>query len=117
MDTRKKTNQDEIDELLSQAPNAEVRKAQMAVDLGLFGFAYGRDAMAEVYQRASEWMDRDEADPFHIVRKAIDREWMNREKATEPCPECGYEECRCAVEPDWETIAEDRAERMEARYE
>lgn len=60
MTTRTKTNQDEIDALLAKIPDPDTRKAQVAVDLGLFGFAYGRDALDEVYRRASEWMDREE---------------------------------------------------------
>jgi len=55
-------SQDEIDALLAKIPDPDTRKAQVAVDLGLFGFAYGRDALDEVYRRASAWMDREEAE-------------------------------------------------------
>lgn len=53
---------DEIDALIGRTvPDAETRKAQMSVDLGLFGFAFGRDALDEAYRNASAWMERDQA--------------------------------------------------------
>lgn len=59
---RFQSHADEIDALIGRTvPDAETRKAQMSVDLGLFGFAWGRDALDEVYRRARAWMDRDEA--------------------------------------------------------
>ena len=67
MTTRTRTNQDEIDALLAKIPDPDTRKAQMTVDLGLFGFAYGRDALDEVYQRAVAWMDREEAEIHESV--------------------------------------------------
>lgn len=56
-----RSHPDEIDALLGKPIEPEQRKASMAVDLGLFGFAWGRDALDEVYRRASEWMDREGA--------------------------------------------------------
>lgn len=60
MTTRTKTNQDEIDALLAKIPDPDTRKAQMSVDLGLFGFAYGRDALDEAFIYANQWMTREE---------------------------------------------------------
>lgn len=59
---RFRSHADEIDALIGRTvPDAETRKAQMSVDLGLFGFAFGRDALDEVYRNASAWMEREQA--------------------------------------------------------
>lgn len=59
---RFRSHADEIDALIGRTvPDAETRKAQMSVDLGLFGFAFGRDALDEVYRNASAWMEHDQA--------------------------------------------------------
>lgn len=59
---RFRSHADEIDALIGRTmPDAETRKAQMSVDLGLFAHAWGRDALDEVYHRASAWLDREQA--------------------------------------------------------
>lgn len=59
---RFRSHADEIDALIGRSvPDAETRKAQMSVDLGMFGQVWGREALDEVYRRASEWLDREEA--------------------------------------------------------
>lgn len=59
---RYRSHADEIDALIGRTvPDAETRKAQMSVDLGMFGQVWGREALDEVYRRASEWLDREQA--------------------------------------------------------
>jgi len=57
---RFKSHADEIDALLGKPIDPETRKAQMVGDMFLYGCAWGRDALDDVYRRASAWMDREE---------------------------------------------------------
>lgn len=53
--------------MTTKTTTLEERKAEVTVDLFLFAGKFGRDALDEVYRRASEWLDRDEPERHESV--------------------------------------------------
>ncbi len=45
-----------------------------------------------------------------LLDKYLDRD-------DDACPDCGCAPCACDADQDWEWVAEEKGDRMEARYE